>query len=326
MPLPFKRPGSAISTAASSTRKRQKSRSNFRMKTDPNGHDPDPNPDDLRAEFVALFDDRSDPRGVPNSALKSCFGNRYIKLVPIINDLTRRSRLNMSRVMIDGGEEIFYNLVSDAIAAKFQGLDASATMVYQVVEKAGTGGVWTKDIRTQTNIQGQALTKIFKALEARKLIKPVKCVTAKSKKLYMLYDLKPSREVTGGPWYTELEFDHEFINELRSFILLCVERSNGGKGVTLGDIASKMERANVSRVQLGAEDVQQIVQALAFDYMIETAGTDAKGEALFVRARGITTLCRFGWWETLSSDFLFREIKFEDDVVLAAHEPHHHTA
>ena len=110
----------------------------------------------------------------------------------------------------------------------------------------------------------------------------------------MLYDLKPSREVTGGPWYTELEFDHEFINELRSFILLCVERSNGGKGVTLGDIASKMERANVSRVQLGAEDVQQIVQALAFDYMIETAGTDAKGEALFVRARGITTLCRFG--------------------------------
>jgi len=60
--------------------------------------------------------------------------------------------------------------------------------------------------------------------------------------------------------------------------------------------------------------------------MIETAGTDAKGEALFVRARGITTLCRFGWWETLSSDFLFREIKFEDDVVLAAHEPHHHTA
>ena len=80
----------------------------------------------------------------------------------------------MSRVMIDGGEEIFYNLVSDAIAAKFQGLDASATMVYQVVEKAWTGGVWTKDIRTQTNIQGQALTKIFKALEARKLIKPVK--------------------------------------------------------------------------------------------------------------------------------------------------------
>jgi DNA-directed RNA polymerase III subunit RPC6 len=35
-------------------------------------------------------------------------------------------------------------------------------MVYQVIEKAGNLGIWTKDIRTQTNIQQQALNKIFK--------------------------------------------------------------------------------------------------------------------------------------------------------------------
>ncbi len=32
-------------------------------------------------------------------------------------------------------------------------------------------------------------------------------MTAKAKKLYMLYDLIPSKEITGGVWYSGLEFD-----------------------------------------------------------------------------------------------------------------------
>merc|ERR1712238_318752 len=108
-----------------------------------------------------------------------------------------------------------------------------ARLVYQTIEKAGDVGIWTKEIRNKTNIQQQALTKIFKIMESRQLIKPIKSVTNKSRKLYMLYDLAPSKEITGGPRYTELEFDHEFINELRNFILMCVRRMNGGKGVTM---------------------------------------------------------------------------------------------
>ena len=126
--------------------------------------------DTLREEFIALFSEPAYQRGVPNSGLKAKFGDRYIQLVPIINDLTRKSRLNMSKM----GDEIYYNIVSEDIASKFVGLDVSSRMVYQVIEKAGNMGIWTKDIRTQTAIQQQALTKIFKALETRKLIKPVK--------------------------------------------------------------------------------------------------------------------------------------------------------
>jgi DNA-directed RNA polymerase III subunit RPC6 len=60
------------------------------------------------------------------------------------------------------GDELYYTLVSDETAAKWAGLDLTARMVYQVIEKAGNLGIWTKDIRTQTNIQQQALNKIFK--------------------------------------------------------------------------------------------------------------------------------------------------------------------
>jgi len=207
------------------------------------------------------------------------------------------------------------------------GLDMQARLVYQTIEKAGDVGIWTKEIRNKTNIQQQALTKIFKIMESRQLIKPIKSVTNKSRKLYMLYDLAPSKEITGGPWYTELEFDHEFINELRNFILMCVRRMNGGKGVTMEDIGAKMKVARVSRVELSQDEVRQLVQTLAFDYMIEQKGFNAKGEPLFIEMRRVNAMSEFKWWdEVLAPDFHFRTIRFEDDVVLSAHEPHHHTA
>jgi DNA-directed RNA polymerase III subunit RPC6 len=109
----------------------------------------------LRERFIALF---SDSEEVSNRALKEKFGEEYLHLVPIINDLTQKARLVMGKK----GDELYYTLVSDETAAKWAGLDLTARMVYQVIEKAGNLGIWTKDIRTQTNIQQQALNKIFK--------------------------------------------------------------------------------------------------------------------------------------------------------------------
>ena len=125
--------------------------------------------------------------------------------------------------------------------------------------------------------------------------------------------------------YSEYEFDHEFIAELRNFILMCVRRMNGGNGVTLKQIADKMTLANVSRVKLTLEEVQQLIQTLAFDYLIEQRGVTEEGEALFVAARKVTTMSEFGWWDVLDPDFHFRRVVFEDGVVLTPHEPHHHS-
>lgn len=275
----------------------------------------------LRDEFIKLLSNSSN--GVSNSQLKRTFGSRYNHLPSIMNYLIKESRLTMSK----RGEELFYNFVREEVATKFSGLDVSARMVYQLIEKAGNVGIWTKDVRIQSNIQQQALNKIFKILESRKLIKPIKAVTAKAKKLYMLYDLAPAKEITGGPWYTELEFDHGFVSELQNFILHCIQKLNGGKGVTLKDIESAMKRAKVSRVQLSISEVSQLVQTLAFDYMIEQNGVDTHGDVLFVVGKKCTSVCNFKWWaEALCPDFHFRDIRFEDDVILSRHEPHHHTS
>ena len=58
-------------------------------------------------------------------------------------------------------------------------------------------GVWTRDIKLSTNIPQHTLTKTLKILEQRNLIKSVRSVVSKSKKLYMLYDIVPAKEITG---------------------------------------------------------------------------------------------------------------------------------
>mmetsp|Transcript_34292 Transcript_34292/g.67419 ORF Transcript_34292/g.67419 Transcript_34292/m.67419 type:complete len:362 (+) Transcript_34292:97-1182(+) len=290
----------------------------------------------LRSDFIAMF---SEPQsiasgGVANSELKERLGDeKYRRLVPVINDLLRQNRLEMTkRIGPSSGlrgkneEEMVYVLISEDLAAKFDSLDMNHKMVYQVIEKGANMGLWVKDIRTQTGMQQQPLNKILKALEGRKLIKQVKSVAAKQKKIFMLFHLQPAKELTGGPWYQGLDFDHDFILQLQSFIMICVRRLNSGKGVTLPEVADTMRTQNISKVQLGLEDVRQLVQTLAYDYKIEQIeGPEGSLEPRFVAAKKMSCMCEFKCWDVVSEDFHFREIEFDDGIILSPHEPHYHT-
>lgn len=143
--------------------------------------------------FIQLLSEPKNKAGAANKDIQAAFPSPAERscLAEVINELSRESRLYMSKSGVDN--QLYYTLVAQDVAEKFKGLDVSAKMVLQVIEKAGNNGIWTKDIRLQTNIQQQALNKIFKQLEQRRLIKPVKSVAAKAKKLYMLYDLTVSR-------------------------------------------------------------------------------------------------------------------------------------
>lgn len=104
-----------------------------------------------------------------------------------------------------------------------------------------------------------------------------------------------------------------------------MRRLNGGKGLTLGEILEKMEQAKVSRVQLSNTEVSQLVQTLIYDYLLEKGGETETAEAVYVVARRVSPMCEFKWWDALEPDFKFRDIRFEDGIVLRAHEPHYHT-
>jgi DNA-directed RNA polymerase III subunit RPC6 len=142
----------------------------------------------------------------------------------------------------------------------------------------------------------------------------------------MLFNLTPAKELTGGVWYSDLEFDHEFISDLRTFVMQCVKRLNEGKGVSLAEIQKKIVQTKVSRIELSVDDVHQLVQTLCYDNMVEEGPEDDDGHIVYVESRRVTSMCAFKWWDALSPDFHFRPIRFDDGIELAAHEPHYHTA
>ena len=139
-------------------------------------------------------------------------------------------------------------------------------LVFQVIEKAGNRGIWKQDIRFATNLPQQSLDKNIKLLEQRLLIKNVRSVGSKTKKLYMLYELAPAKEITGGPWYTDQEFDHEFVEALRTFILQVV----CAQGIAdLQTISQRVKLSGISTVDLAEEELEMVLCTLIYDGKLE---------------------------------------------------------
>lgn len=107
----------------------------------------------------------------------------------------------------------------------------------------------------------------------------------------MLFELTPSIEVTGGPWFTDAELDADFINELllaiqkyinsRSFPKQ-ITNGNGNKSVgfvpfsasytgypSLLDITTWVKNSNLTEVDLHENDIRALLDVLVYDAKIE---------------------------------------------------------
>ena len=227
---------------------------------------------DLRARLIAALGDAPDGK-LSDGALKERFVARYNDLVPILNELLGQNRLELysSSGKGQGLSVCEYKLVDEQTASVLAALSPEQVMVLEEIKRAGNMGVWQRDIKTATNIQQQTLTKTLKALEANNHIKSVKSVTSKTKKLYMLYDLVPSREITGGPWYTDQEFDYDFVDGLAQVVYQYTRQE---RTATLHQITEMIQQSGVSRVELSQSDVQLIVDSLEHDLKIERVGNE----------------------------------------------------
>mmetsp|Transcript_6760 Transcript_6760/g.14940 ORF Transcript_6760/g.14940 Transcript_6760/m.14940 type:complete len:285 (-) Transcript_6760:528-1382(-) len=186
-----------------------------------------------------------------------------------LNRLLTKSRIQL----FHANNSLVYKEVAAEEAAKFKGLNAEELMLYQVIKSSATTGVWTKDMKARTNLAQPHITKILKVLETRKLVKSVKNVNNPSRKVYMLYELEPSRDLTGGAWYTENQFDSEFIEVLREACFQYIQRQGD---TTLSDIAAFIRLKGFSKVDLREEDIGSIVNTLIYDGRVDQV--DGEGE------------------------------------------------
>ena len=140
-------------------------------------------------------------------------------------------------------------------------------------------GIWVKDLKMKVYLHQNVVTRILKTLEAKRLIKAVRSIKNSTRKVHMLFELQPSVDVTGGPWFSDNEFDAEFINGLskaiHKYIITMntsdstIKRPAGDQYPSLRQIHAFIQQSGISNVSLSVEDIQSILNSLIHDDKIE---------------------------------------------------------
>nr|XP_042132324.1 DNA-directed RNA polymerase III subunit RPC6 isoform X1 [Peromyscus maniculatus bairdii] len=167
-----------------------------------------------------------------------------------INRLLSMGQLDLLR----SNTGLLYRIKDSQNAGKMKGSDNQEKLVYQIIEDAGNKGIWSRDIRYKSNLPLTEINKILKNLESKKLIKAVKSVAASKKKVYMLYNLQPDRSVTGGAWYSDQDFESEFVEVLNQQCFKFLQ----------------------TKVELSMEDIETILNTLIYDGKVEMTIIAAK--------------------------------------------------
>jgi len=148
-----------------------------------------------------------------------------------------------------------------------KGCEKEERLVYQIIEDAGNKGIWMRDIRFKSNLPRKPLTRILKVLENKKLIKSVKTVQTPTRKIYMLHDLTPDESLTGGAWYSDQDFESEFVEVLSQHCLKFLQQKAFKAQTNHTDPISRISASYAS-----AQDVWQFITDLGISKVRLTVG------------------------------------------------------
>ncbi|KAM0748838.1 hypothetical protein T439DRAFT_343497 [Meredithblackwellia eburnea MCA 4105] len=197
-----------------------------------------------------------------------------------INSLLRKNLMTMLKT--GKGEVLFRFLAKDEVKATGM-MDSEEKMVYDLIKEADNKGIWTKNITTRTGLQRTIIAKCLKTLEGKKMIKAVKSVKTPTRKIYMLANVTPSVEITGGPWFTDNELDVEYVDLLKKCTMKLLQEKSipDKKGIhvypvsatpflpTVQDVKEFITTFKISSVELMDEHVEALLDLMIYDGTVE---------------------------------------------------------
>lgn len=208
-------------------------------------------------------------------------------LMGIIQELVAMKLVKLFRE----GEQLKFKAISVAEANKVASMSEDEAMIYSHIEASGREGIWTKTIKAKTNLHQHIVVRCLKSLENQRYIKSIKSVKHPTRKIYMLYNLQPSIDVTGGPWFTDSELDSEFIDSLLAFIWRLVASKtypsafsaptpntnilqstypyNHTGYIDINDIMDVIVNSGIANVELGINDLRALCDVLVYDNKLE---------------------------------------------------------
>jgi len=230
------------------------------------------NKSQLVSQVLAMAKEHEAKGGVPKETVEREFakvGCSVEDTLGVLNEALARNKVVVHCNI--HGSMLFRLQTAEELkdAAKLQGLTAEERLVYQEIGNAKEAGASTKDLRSKTSLPAPALTKALKQLETRKLVKQVKSVSAKNKKIYMLFELEPGKEITGGTWYSDQqEFDHELIQQLREAAMLYIGKHQQVTLAAVHDFISGSGLLNGKPLE--QSDIESVLDMLVSDAKIES--------------------------------------------------------
>ncbi|PHJ16265.1 dna-directed rna polymerases 39 kda [Cystoisospora suis] len=153
------------------------------------------------------------------------------------------------------------------VIGKLKTLDAFDYKIYCAIEQAGTAGVWTADLRKNTGLQTHIIQRSVKQLcDFLKLIKPVKSIHVKNRKMYILSHLEPAKEIAGGSFYSNGEFNEHLVEHLRSQTRTFLQ--NAGTATFQALAAYTRSSGELSGATFSDEDLEKVLNSLEFEQKI----------------------------------------------------------
>lgn len=217
--------------------------------------------------------------------LRQLPGCKESEIVGVLNTLLGSNEIEIFKC--DG--QLFYHSVSTEEASVFGSLNDDEKILYSCIRSSGNAGIWSRDLKTRASLHQAVLSKCLKSLESKKLIKPVKSAKNATRKLYMLYELEPASEISGGPWFTDFELDSEFIDGLATMSSKLIRQSISSideicispisaYSLSLDQILVMIVDSNICNTQLSIDNVKSIVERIAFDGLVQISGLDESSD------------------------------------------------
>lgn len=212
-----------------------------------------------------------------------------VKILGMTQSLIDRKMMKLVKV----GDDLRFQAILASETRKLTLMSADEQMIYSYIEASGREGIWTKTLKAKTNMHQHIVMRCLKLLEGQRYVKLIKSVKHPTRKIYMLYNLQPSIDVTGGPWFTDSELDTEFIDSLLTVVwryialktypsafldpspgtnvLQTVFPASHTGFATLDSIMDFITSHKITNVDLALNDIRALCEVLIFDDKIELA-------------------------------------------------------
>lgn len=212
------------------------------------------------AEILKLL--KAHPEGVPQSQIFTQQNFSDMEIIDALNNL-----FEFNKIVAEGTQDNkIFKILNEREQIKLRDLSGEELRVYDLIVSSGSNGITTNELRIQSGMSSNLLTKIKKRLEKKLLIKSLTIANMKNKKVLLAYEVEPNTELTGGFWCTDQQFDKNLIEVISA---KCLDYLHKQKSATRKEILIYIKSTGLVQNDMKEEDLQKVLNILIMDEKID---------------------------------------------------------